>query len=56
MLTICTKNSMINRLPMALCGIQHVFAKITLPVCPKELNDKHKSVVSTDKIESKESR
>jgi len=38
MLTVCSTNSMINRLPMALCGIQHTFFGYILPVCPK-LND-----------------
>lgn len=41
MLAICSMNSMINRLPMALCGIQHVLFRITLPVCLK-LNDEQK--------------
>lgn len=41
MLNICYQNSMIDRLPMALCGIQHVKSEITLPVRPK-LNDKQK--------------
>lgn len=28
-------NLMIDRLPMALCGITHVISTVTLEVCPK---------------------
>lgn len=35
MLTICTDNSIIDRLPMALCGIHFVKSQLTLSVCLK---------------------
>lgn len=41
MLNICYQNSIIDRLPMALSGIQHVKSEITLLVRPK-LNDEQK--------------